>query len=164
LFAAQAQQNDYLPNAKLTPGAIIKTSTSTAAICVRGYARAHRVWHDKAGALAKYHIPRGVVGEFEGDDLIPVCLGGDYASPLNHWPQPNTGQWGAAAMDELEWKICGESSLKRDDAARPIPSCRCSRLDRACTGRRWDSDGGEAVWRFASDFWIPPPPPRSGER
>ena len=43
-------------------------------ICVRGYDRAHRVWHDKASTLAKYSIPELEAAKYEDDDLIPVCL------------------------------------------------------------------------------------------
>jgi hypothetical protein len=42
----------WLPDPRLTPGAFAESST--AAICVRGYDRAHRVRHDKAGTAAKY--------------------------------------------------------------------------------------------------------------
>ena len=44
----------WLPNKALTPGAIAETRT--AVLCVHGYAKAHRVWRDKAGTLAKYGI------------------------------------------------------------------------------------------------------------
>jgi hypothetical protein len=42
----------WLPDPRLTPGAFAESSPAT--ICVRGYDRAHRVWHDKAGTAAKY--------------------------------------------------------------------------------------------------------------
>jgi hypothetical protein len=35
-------------------------------------------------------IPEPEAAKYEDDDLVPVCLGGDNASPLNHWPQPNS--------------------------------------------------------------------------
>jgi hypothetical protein len=41
---------DRLP--RLTPGAFAESSI--AAICVRGYDRARRIWHDKVGTAAKY--------------------------------------------------------------------------------------------------------------
>jgi hypothetical protein len=84
-------------------------------ICVRGYDRAHRVWHDKAGTLAKYGIGEDRASLFEDDDLIPVCLGGDNASPQNHWPQPNGATPGAADKDLLEQRICAEVCRSRDD-------------------------------------------------
>jgi hypothetical protein len=57
------------------------------------------VWHDKIGTLAKYGIAPYRASLFEDDDLIPVCLGGDNASPLNHWPQSISGEWGAEMKD-----------------------------------------------------------------
>ena len=112
LAAVPAGADPVLPDPKLTPGAFAETSTSV--ICAPGYARSHRVWHDKAGTLAKYHIPLSAAGRYEDDDLIPVCLGGDNASPLNHWPQPNAATPGAADKDER--KICAEVCRARDDA------------------------------------------------
>jgi len=44
-----------------------------------------------------------------------VCLGGDNASPLNHWPQPLGGEWGAEKKDLLERQLCTEICLSRDD-------------------------------------------------
>jgi hypothetical protein len=69
----------WFPNKELTPALCI-----AAVLCVRGYAKAHRVWRDKAGTLAKYGIARDRASD---DDLIPVCLGGNNASPPNHLPQ-----------------------------------------------------------------------------
>jgi hypothetical protein len=60
----------WLPNREVTPGAIAEART--AVICVHGYARAHRVWHDKIGTLAKYGIAPDRAPLFEDDDLIPV--------------------------------------------------------------------------------------------
>ena len=85
-------------------------------VCAPGYARAHRVWHDKAGTLAKYHIAPSQAALYEDHDLIPVCLGGDNASPLNHWPQPNSTTPGATDKDMLEERICREVCRARDDA------------------------------------------------
>jgi hypothetical protein len=50
------------------------------------------------------------------NDLISVCLGGNNASPLNHWPQPISGEWGAETKDALEHRACSEICLPRDDA------------------------------------------------
>jgi hypothetical protein len=75
----------WSPNKALTPGAIAETRA--AVLCMHGYAKAHRVWRDKTGTLAKYGIAPDRASLFEDDDLIPVCLGGNNASPMNHWPQ-----------------------------------------------------------------------------
>jgi hypothetical protein len=49
---------------------------------------------------------------FEDDDLVPVCLGGDNASPANRRPQP----WSEARRkDQLEARICGQVCADRDD-------------------------------------------------
>jgi hypothetical protein len=59
----------------------------------------------KIGTLSKYGIPPSEAALYEDDDRVPVCLGGDNASALNHWPQP----WDQAEeKDELERRICRE--------------------------------------------------------
>jgi hypothetical protein len=61
------------------------------------------VWRDKIGTLAKYGIAPTEADRYEDDDRVPICLGGDNASPLNHWPMP----WDQAEQkDELERRIC----------------------------------------------------------
>jgi len=67
--AAIENRPAWLPDPQLTPGAFAESST--AAICVRGYDRAHRVWHDKAGTLARYQIAPAEAALYEDDDLIP---------------------------------------------------------------------------------------------
>lgn len=114
LLSTAVADNSVLPNPRLTPGAV--SESRTAVICEPGYSRAHRVWHDKAGTLAKYGIPYSDGWQYEDDDLVPVCLGGDNSSPLNHWPQPNSANPGAADKDRLEWRICAEVCRARDDA------------------------------------------------
>jgi hypothetical protein len=104
----------WLPNKTLTPGAIAETHA--AVLCLHGYARTHRVWRDKAGTLAKYGIALDRAALFEDDDLVPICLGGNNGSPLNHWPQPLGGEWGAEKKDALEQRVCSEICLTRDDA------------------------------------------------
>jgi hypothetical protein len=67
------------------------------------YSRRHRVWHDKAGTLAKYDLPPSAGHLVEDDDRVPVCLGGDNADPRNHWPEP----WAQAReKDRLEAEVC----------------------------------------------------------
>lgn len=103
-----------LPDPGLTPGAV--SERRVAVICAPGYSRAHRVWRDKGGTLAKYGIPWSAGWRYEDDDLVPVCLGGDNSSPLNHWPESNGGKPGAADKDRLEWRVCAEVCRVRDDA------------------------------------------------
>ena len=45
-------------------------------MCSPGYARAHRVWNDKASTLAKYGIPISRIREFEVTSRVPVGLRG----------------------------------------------------------------------------------------
>jgi hypothetical protein len=90
-----------MPDPQLTPGAVADTDPAT--ICAPRYSRSHRVWHDKIGTLAKYGIPPSEAARYEDDDRVPICLGGDNASPLNHWPEP----WDQAKRkDELERRMC----------------------------------------------------------
>lgn len=110
------------PNPQLTPGAI--ASHDIAEVCAKEasgrytYSRTHRVWHDKAGTLAKYGIPRSQGRLYEDDDLVPLCIGGD-ADPRNHWPM----RWDDAELkDELERevciRVCDLHTMSLDDAQR----------------------------------------------
>jgi hypothetical protein len=65
---------------------------------------------------ARFFPYRPTASQFEDDDLIPVCLGGNNASPLNHWPQALGGEWSAERKDGLEKRVCSEICLTRDDA------------------------------------------------
>ena len=72
------------------------------------------MWDDKAGTLRKYSIPPNDGGDYEDDDLIPVCLGGDNADPRNHWPQPLAE---AHEKDDLEWYACRDVCESGDSLA-----------------------------------------------
>ena len=103
ILVAAAMATASLPDPVLTPGAV--ASTNPAEICHHhpSYSRTHRIWHDKPGTLFKYHIPPDQARLFEDDDRVPVCLGGDNSSPLNHWAQP----WAEAHVkDHLEARAC----------------------------------------------------------
>lgn len=110
-----------VPDDHLTPGAI--ASTDTAEVCghVAGiaYSPRHRVWHDKRSTLAKYGLPESAARDYEDDDRVAVCLGGDNADPRNHWPQ----KWAEAReKDRLEALTCrmvcdGRESLTDAQAA-----------------------------------------------
>ena len=110
---AVADDSFSLPNPALTPGAVAEMRTEV--ICAPGYSRAHRTWRDKAGTLAKYGIPFDQAAQFEDDDLIPVCAGGDNADPRNHWPQP----WalGPRRAGKINWRRgSARRRADRDDA------------------------------------------------
>jgi hypothetical protein len=112
ILGCAAALADSAPDPRLTPGAI--ATTDPAVICVVGYGKRHRVWHDKAGTLAKYGIPLSDAGLYEDDDLVPVCLGGDNADPRNHWPQPIAE---AGAKDQDEADMCRAACLDHHDRA-----------------------------------------------
>lgn len=99
LSGAAAAQS--LPDPAKTPGAV--RSTDVHEICAPEYARSHRVWHDQRLTFQRYGLPYFWHEQYEDDDLVPVCLGGDNASPLNHWPQPIAE---AHAKDHLEAEAC----------------------------------------------------------
>jgi hypothetical protein len=63
-----------MPDPKLTPGAV--ADTDPAIVCAPGYSRSHRMWHDKAGMLAKYGTLPPEGSRYEDDDRVAVCLGG----------------------------------------------------------------------------------------
>jgi hypothetical protein len=85
-----------MPDPKLTPGAVAETRSEV--ICAPGFNQRPRVWHDKAGTLAKYGLPESYADLVQDDDLIPRCLGGDNANPANHWPQSCTKWQGARCI------------------------------------------------------------------
>jgi hypothetical protein len=109
------------PDHKLTPGAVAVTSTRE--LCASGFNQRPRAWHNKVETLAKYGLPASMTHAVEDDDLIPRCLGGDNASPLNHWPMSCTA-WsgtrclsGPARIKDLdEAKACRAACLHMDDA------------------------------------------------
>lgn len=87
-FAVYGGEDPAMPDPKLTPGAV--RSVSAVEICAPGYPETHRVWHDKIDTITKYGYAPDQARLVEDDDLIPVGLGGDNASPYNHWAQPCT--------------------------------------------------------------------------
>ncbi len=94
-----------MPDTTLTPGAV--ATTDRAEICAwvggRSYSQRHRMWESKRSTLLKYGLDPRDGRHYEDDDLVPVCLGGDNANPLNHWPMP----WPEAReKDELEGQTC----------------------------------------------------------
>jgi hypothetical protein len=108
LCAAPAFAADPIrPNAKLTPGVLMKSLTTgapvgTKQICVSGYSKGVRLVPSsvKAQAYKEYGL-KNVPGHFEVDHLISLELGG--ANDLkNLWPQTYSGTWNAHIKDRLE--------------------------------------------------------------
>jgi len=87
------------------------------------------VARQETSTLVKYGHSPSQAGDFEDDDRVPVCLGGDNADARNHWPQRCT-QWEgllciagpAFEKDQLEaWAcraVCDERQLPLADAQR----------------------------------------------
>lgn len=112
-FAARAAD---VPDDRLTPGAIASRDVSD--ICDRtggSYSKRHRVWDRQRETAAKYGVPWNERRNFEDDDRIPVCLGGDNSSPQNHWMQPGWGAWNYHMKDVLETRACREVCAGRVD-------------------------------------------------
>jgi hypothetical protein len=109
--AAIAAEPAAVPDQRLTPGVIRDTDPTV--VCALGYARTHRVWHDKASTLIKYGLSPSQTRDFEDDDRVPICAGGDNADPGNHWPQRCTEWEGlrcvagpAFEKDQLDAWVC----------------------------------------------------------
>jgi hypothetical protein len=105
--AARGADLPTQPDPHLTPGVVATTDEDE--VCVRDaaghfvYSREHRVGDAKVETLRRYGLPESDRGLVEDDDRVPICLGGDNADPLNHWPEP----WSQARRkDQIEWRIC----------------------------------------------------------
>ena len=103
LIAPAALADPAMPDPALTPGAV--ATTDPAVICAPGYARAHRTWRGRQNTMREYDIAPSEWRDYTDDDRVPVCLGGDNASPKNHWAQPFDE---ALVKDRLEDEMCRE--------------------------------------------------------
>jgi len=123
-WSAHAQQNVYLPNPKLTPGAVdpaITPHNIQATVCVKGYTASvrpdKRVTNQlKREQIRQYRYADANPQHYEEDHLIPLNIGGSPTDPQNLWPQPREGVWGADQKNDLEFvaykMVCnGELSL-----------------------------------------------------
>jgi hypothetical protein len=100
----QAGETAYLPNATLTPGAIL--DVTKADICVAGYSQKVRNVPEtvKTKAYLAYGITTHQPGAYEVDHLISLELGGSN-SLKNLWPESYQGVWNAHIKDRLENKL-----------------------------------------------------------
>jgi hypothetical protein len=78
-----------LPNAALTPGAVVRAGVTT--ICRTGYSRSVRptgeTWYQlKRAAFLRYGYPRLISG-LVGDHLVPIEIGGAPTDLRNIWPE-----------------------------------------------------------------------------
>ncbi len=90
-----------LPDAKLTPGAVLTTDEGT--ICQPGYSRSVR--HTSGALKHQVYVEYGIdrnTGHYEIDHLIPLGIGGA-DSRENLWPESrDTQPWNAGVKDKLE--------------------------------------------------------------
>ena len=106
MTASAMAQHAIAPDQSLTPGAI--ATHDKALICDRDaqgrtYSETHRVWRDQRDTMRKYNISPAKRQNYTDDDRVPVCLGGDNASPKNHWAEP----WrDAERKDRIEDLMC----------------------------------------------------------
>jgi hypothetical protein len=106
------------PDSRLTPGAVDPTATA-AAVCVPGYARAHRppISHEERMAIFGEYGVVPVPGQFELDHRVLVELGG-LTVATNLWTEPYFGNWNAHQKDFLEDQVhalvCSDRMTLRD--------------------------------------------------
>jgi hypothetical protein len=112
----------HVPDPTITPGAIRDTDPTV--ICAPGYAKSHRVWHDKRGTAAKYNVPWSIAQGMEDDDLAPIGLGGDNADPRNHWLQ-QCSAWRNIGSHGLRECIAGEAWYKDVHHEHPDEALVC---------------------------------------
>jgi hypothetical protein len=96
-----------VPDPTLTPGAV--TTTDVYEICSHGTSGL-RHWSRERDdrIMTEYGLPPGPHPDFEGDHLIPLCLGGADADS-NLWAEPRRSiekKWPAELKDELEHWLC----------------------------------------------------------
>lgn len=100
-----------MPNARLTPGVV--ATTDVAEVCAHPevpgswYSLQHRQPYDggtrKARIMRAYGLNPRNAHDYELDDRVPICLGGDNASDRNLWPMP----WSEARVkDRFEAAAC----------------------------------------------------------
>jgi Protein of unknown function (DUF3761) len=112
---SNAASNIYLPIVSITPGAtdpnVIQANIGST-ICVSGYTATVRPASSYTTSL-KISQLRGSysryadlkTGDFEEDHLISLEIGGSPSSPMNLWPEPYKGSYGARIKDQLENKL-----------------------------------------------------------
>jgi hypothetical protein len=123
-----ATAQTYLPDYHHTPGALNPEATQEnirSTICSRGYTKQIRPPRYYTDNLKKKQMHalglHGSPHDYEEDHLVPLCVGGAPHDIRNLWPQPRSGEWGAAVRDQLEESVCrqlcrGDISLKNAQA------------------------------------------------
>jgi len=109
-----------MPNAGLTPGVAsldVTPANIESAICVSGYSSRRRLDDGrtvrppeaytnplKLRQIVQYGYVDRSPGDYEGDHLIPLEVGGDGYAAGNLWPEPYAGK-GARVKDQLENRL-----------------------------------------------------------
>jgi hypothetical protein len=102
-LALQGGRPAYLPDPKLTPGAVDPKLTKDV-ICAAGWSTKsvrHTSGKLKATIYREYGIKTHTAGQYEVDHLISLEIGGADTRP-NLWPESYTGPWNAHDKDRLE--------------------------------------------------------------
>lgn len=109
-FSAAFAADPIRPDPTLTPGAINPAVTQAnihSTICKPGWTKTIRPpasYTDvlKIQQLKARHYEDQNPKDFEEDHLESLEIGGSPTSPLNLWPEPYAGQWGARKKDVVE--------------------------------------------------------------
>jgi hypothetical protein len=103
LLLCSCTRPPYLPNHKLTPGAVVNLPVET--ICAPGYSRQAREVSraTKLRVCALYRVPSEKCNgqNYELDHLIALEIGGSN-DITNLWPEPHQGENGAETKDRFE--------------------------------------------------------------
>ncbi|MBF6560528.1 MAG: hypothetical protein IVW56_09575 [Candidatus Binataceae bacterium] len=110
------------PSAVLTPGAVATSDPDV--ICHRGYSSTQRLyrtdraayWRLRREVFAEYRVPASEGRQFEVDDRIPLCLGGEQVL-ANLWAQPRFGPDNAEEKDRIEALACRAACREHTRAA-----------------------------------------------
>lgn len=112
-IAGASTRSSALPNPAFTPGALNQNVTQAdihSTICLHGWTATVRPPESytnklKREQIKEYGYADTRMRDYEEDHLVSLELGGSPTSPLNLWPQPYAGRWGARVKDRLEDRL-----------------------------------------------------------
>lgn len=114
LFWTGAIAKDWLPDPKMTPGAVndkITQDNIGRNICKKGWSTksirptSSYTTRLKKQQMAEYGYKDADTSLYEEDHLISLEIGGHPTDPKNLWPQPWDGKYGAHAKDKIENRL-----------------------------------------------------------
>jgi hypothetical protein len=145
-----------LPNASMTPGAIL--SSDPAVVCVRGYSRTVRPPYDYAwrrfrvSVFRAYDIPHERWHDFTLDHDVPLSLGGAPEDLRNVWPEPKAE---AKRKDEVEDALLAAVCYRHTLTLAAAQAANREKLDadtsRAAGGSRSPLSGGRTLMETRDD-------------